>query len=62
MEIVEHFGRMLKSKEPKYRIVRVYRNTGKKLTLQRNLTLEEAKRLVNSFPSCLNSMVVFYKQ
>lgn len=62
MECISHVGPILKVKEPKYRVVRVYRNTGKKITLCRNLTLSEAKGLVNSYPNCLNSMVVFYKQ
>lgn len=62
MECRSHVGPILKGPEPKYKVVRVYRNTGRKVILQRNLSLEEAKRLINAFPNCLNSMVCFYKQ
>ena len=65
METVEHFERMIKpqpEKAPRYKVVRVYANSGRKITLQRNLFLDEAQRIVKAFPNCLNSMVVYYKQ
>lgn len=63
MECIRSVGPMLKAKDPQYyKVVRVYRNTGKRVVLQRNLSLEQAKSLVKSFPGCLNSMVCFFKQ
>ena len=63
METVEHVERCIKApKEPRYKVVKVYANSGRKITLQRNLFLDEAQRIVKAFPNCLNSMVVYYKQ
>jgi len=45
-----------------YKVFKLFRKSGRRVTLQRNLTLEEAKRLVNSFPDSPNSMVCFTKQ
>ena len=46
----------------KYKVVRVMRTTGNKKLIEKNLTREQAKRLVQSFPDSEKSMVVFYKQ
>jgi len=46
----------------KYKVVRVSRKSGRKTILEKNLTLDEAKRIVKSFPDSQKSMVVFYKQ
>jgi len=45
-----------------YRVLRVYRNTGRRQVIERNLTRDQAIRLVNSFPNNDKSMVVFTKQ
>jgi uncharacterized protein YqfB (UPF0267 family) len=47
-------------KELKYKVVKVMRKTGNKKTLENNLTLDEAKRLVNAYPNSDKHMVVFY--
>ena len=62
MECTAHVGPCLKGPEEKYKVFRVYRNSGRHVTLQRNLTREEAKRIVNSFPDSKKSMVCFTKQ
>ena len=45
-----------------YKVVKIIRKTGNRKTLDKNLTLEQAKRLVQSFPNSQKSMVVFYHQ
>ena len=45
-----------------YKVVKIFRVSQRRQILERNLTREEAKRVVNSFPDKNNSMVVFYKQ
>ena len=63
MECYSYIGPVLKSTQvEKYKVVRVYRNSDRKTLIEKNLTLDEAKRLVNSFPDSEKSMVVFYKQ
>jgi len=44
----------------RYKVVKVMRKTGNKKTLEKNLTLDEAKRMVNSYPDSNKHMVVFY--
>ena len=34
----------------KYKVVKIYRNSGRRSNIEKNLSREEAKRLVNSFP------------
>jgi len=46
----------------KYKVVKVMRNSGNAKILCKNLSREEAKRIVNSFPDSEKSMVVFTKQ
>lgn len=50
------------SKEQKYRVVKVYRNSGRRTVLQKNLTRDEAKKIVNAFPDNQKTMVCFTKQ
>jgi hypothetical protein len=45
-----------------YKVYRVFRKSRRKQIIQRDLTRDEAKRLVNSFPDSNTSMVVFDKQ
>ncbi len=49
-------------KEQKYKAVRVYEKSGRKVTLEKNLTLEEAKRYVMRHNADSRQMVVYYKQ
>jgi hypothetical protein len=46
----------------KYKVFRVMKNSGRRITIAKNLTREEAKRLVNSFPDKNNSMVCMNPQ
>lgn len=62
MMVTEHFDRSLKGEEPKYIVFKVYRNSARREILHRNMSLEEAKRIVNSFPNRKKSMVCFTKQ
>ena len=45
-----------------YKVVKVFRKSGRKEILRKGLTIDEAKRVVNSYPDSKNHMVVFYKQ
>lgn len=45
-----------------YKVVKVFRISGRREVIRRGLTLDEAKRLVNSYPDSNRSMVVFTKQ
>ena len=45
-----------------YKVVKVFRVSGRKHVLRRGLTREEAMRLVLSYPNSSRSMVVFMKQ
>ena len=42
-----------------YTVYKVFRNSGRRVILERNLTLEEAKRVVNRYPNSNTSMVIF---
>jgi len=46
----------------KYKVYRVYRNSARRTVIGRNLTREQAQRLVQSFPDSNKSMVVFTQQ
>lgn len=46
----------------KYKVYRVYRNSGRRVTIEKNLSREQAQKLVQSFPDSEKSMVVFTKQ
>jgi hypothetical protein len=45
-----------------YKVVKIFRKSNRREIIRRNLTIDEAKRLVNSYPDKNNSMVVFFKQ
>ena len=45
-----------------YKVVKIFRKSNRRKLIRRNLTIDEAKRLVNNYPDKNNSMVVFYKQ
>lgn len=45
-----------------YKVVKVFRVSGRKEVLRRGLTKEEAMQLVNKYPNSTRSMVIFMKQ
>ena len=45
-----------------YKVVKIFRKSNRRELIRRNLSIDEAKRLVNSYPDKNNSMIVFYKQ
>jgi len=45
-----------------YKVVKIFRVSGMREIIERGLTIEQAKRLVNSYPDSKKSMVVFEKQ
>ena len=45
-----------------YKVVKIFRVSRRHEILEKGLTLDQAKRLVNSYPDSSRSMVVFYKQ
>ena len=45
-----------------YKVVKIFRVSRRREVIERGLTMEEAKRLVNSHPNNSRSMVVFMKQ
>lgn len=45
-----------------YKVVKVYRDSGRKQVLERNLTKDQAMRMVRSFPDSEKHMVVFTEQ
>lgn len=45
-----------------YKVVKVMRKTGNKKVLEKNLSREQAQRLVQSYPDSQNSMVIFTAQ
>lgn len=45
-----------------YEVFKLYRVSGRREVLRRNLTRDEAQRVVNSYPDSSRSMVVFAKQ
>ena len=46
----------------RYKVVKIYRNTGRRKTLETGLIRSEAQRVVRSYPNSQKSMVVFYQQ
>ena len=42
-----------------YIVYKIFRKSGRRVILEKNLTLDEAKRVVNRYPNSNNSMVVF---
>lgn len=45
-----------------YKVTKIYRVSNRREVLERGLTRDEAKRVVNSYPDSSRSMVVFSKQ
>jgi hypothetical protein len=45
-----------------YKVYKVFRKSQRRQIIQKGLTRDEAKRLVNAFPDSSRSMVVFDKQ
>jgi hypothetical protein len=45
-----------------YKVVKIFKISGKRSVIERGLTREEAQRVVKRFPDSSRSMVVFYKQ
>lgn len=45
-----------------YKVVKIFRKSGRRKILRKGLTIDEAKRVVNSYPDSNNHMVVFVKQ
>lgn len=45
-----------------YKVVKVFRKSNRRQVIDRGLTREEAKRVVNRYPDSTRSMVVFMKQ
>jgi len=46
----------------KYKVFKVYRKSGEKIVLQRDLTKKQAIKIVNAFPDSEKTMVCFAKQ
>ena len=53
---------MTTTTEPRYKVYRVMRKSANRKTIEKNLTLEQARRLVKSYPNSKNSMVVYTQQ
>jgi len=45
-----------------YKVVKLFRVSQRRQVIERDLTRDEAIRVVNRYPSSNTSMVVFYKQ
>jgi len=45
-----------------YKVVKLFRVSQRRQVIERNLTRDEAIRVVNRYPNSNTSMVVFYKQ
>lgn len=46
----------------RYKVVKVFRVSGRRQILERGLTEKEAQRVVQSFPDSNRSMVIYTKQ
>ena len=42
-----------------YIVYKLFRKSGRKVILEKNLTMDEARRVVNRYPNSNTSMVVF---
>ncbi len=45
-----------------YKVVKLFRVSNRRQILRRNLSIDEAKNVVNSYPDSSRSMVIFCKQ
>lgn len=52
----------MKTTEIFYKVVKIFRVSGRREILEKNLTRDQAIRVVNSYPDSNRSMVVFYSQ
>jgi hypothetical protein len=62
MNILQSHFKNMETYTGPYKVVKIFRISRRKQVLERNLTREEAIRLVNSYPDSNRSMVVLYKQ
>jgi ribosomal protein L7/L12 len=46
----------------KYKVFRVYKASGRRSTLRKGLSLQDAKKVVDSYPSSEKSMVCFTRE
>jgi len=44
------------------KVIKIFRISGKSKVLAKNLTLEQAQRMVQSYPDSTRSMVIYNKQ
>lgn len=52
----------MKTEKEFYKVVKIFKVSNRRQVLRRNLSRDEAKTIVNSYPDSNRSMVVFYKQ
>jgi len=45
-----------------YKVIKMFRKSGRKVLIDKGLTREEAKRVVNRYPDSNTHMVMFIKQ
>lgn len=45
-----------------YKVIKIFRKSNRRQIIRRNLTIEQAKLLVSSYPDSNTSMIVFCKQ
>lgn len=45
-----------------YKVIKMFRKSGRKVLIDKGLTREEAKRVVNRYPDSNTHMVMFVKQ
>lgn len=62
MEQISNIGPCVKGPEPKYKVIKVYRDSARRQVIEKNLSRDEAIRLVNTFPDRKRSMVIFMQQ
>ena len=61
-EEVEYDESQLKLAESLFSVVKHFRNGSEPMFIQENLTLEQAKKIVNSFPDSQETMVTMLQQ
>lgn len=62
MQLHDIHEEQTKRPDPRYKVVRVYRNSARKTTLRRNLSRADAQSVVMQYPATDRSMVVYYEQ
>lgn len=45
-----------------FKVVKVFRKSGRRATLRKGLTRDAAIRVINNYPSSTANMVVFYQE